>query len=283
MAKKKKSQTSAEKAQQPQSRSKRGKLNQPARTTSPDSSSDTDSSLPPESEWNAEAKALHALLKDGSMLEKVLQKAEEEDDDGDDFEEATLDDDESSDVPEEHEVEQDNGDNANEEMDDDDDDDEEEEEESNSDGGNENQEKIDDEKDIESGSDEDKSDDDSDRDEDDAEETDEPLAKKAKMDDAESEVARSKALQFVTASLVAEKKNWSWAETFHIMPSTALPFGGKGEEALNIHDDLKREVAFYDNALEAVLEAKEKCKKGGIRFTRPDDFFAEMVKTDGTC
>ena len=51
---------------------------------------------------------------------------------------------------------------------------------------------------------------------------------------------------------------------------------------LGIHDDLQREVAFYDVALEAVLEAKVLCHKAGIPFTRPDDFFAEMVKTDGT-
>ena len=286
MAKKKKSPAAA-KSKQPERHSAVTEKRKNQATMLPDSSSDTDSSLPPESEWNAEAKALKALLSDGSMLEKALKKAAEEDDEGDEFEEATLDDDDSSsNEAEADEVEQnevDDGSQGTDDDDDDDDDEEKEEAELSSDGGNEDQEKIEDDKDIESESDDDKSDDNSDNDDDDAEETDEPVAKKAKLDDAESALARSKALQFVTASLVAEKKDWPWAETFHILPSTPLPFGGKGEEALNIHDDLKREVAFYDNALEAVLEAKVKCKKDGVPFSRPDDFFAEMVKTDGTC
>ena len=110
----------------------------------------------------------------------------------------------------------------------------------------------------------------------------------------ESNATRAKALQVVTASLMAEKKNWDWSETFHVVPPTPLPFNKEVVNAtsgvsaapattnpLGIHDDLQREVAFYDVALEAVLEAKILCHKAGIPFTRPDDFFAEMVKTDG--
>ena len=52
---------------------------------------------------------------------------------------------------------------------------------------------------------------------------------------------------------------------------------------VDIHDDLKREVAFYDTALEAVHLARGECERAGIPFTRPDDFFAEMIKTDGEC
>ena len=85
----------------------------------------------------------------------------------------------------------------------------------------------------------------------------------------------------VTEALAAEKKEWPWAETFCVVPVTPLPFGAGTVDALNIHDDLKREVAFYDTALEAVLEAKERCHQAGVPFTRPEDFFAEMVKTDG--
>jgi rRNA-processing protein EBP2 len=75
-----------------------------------------------------------------------------------------------------------------------------------------------------------------------------------------------------------------WAEKIFIIPPTPLPFGleeGASGTPLDIHDDLKREVAFYDMALEAVVEARVKCKKADIPFSRPEDFFAEMVKTDG--
>ena len=73
-----------------------------------------------------------------------------------------------------------------------------------------------------------------------------------------------------------------WVETFDVTPETTLPFNDKYNK-LDIHDDLKREVAFYNLALEAVQDAKGRCKAAKVPFTRPDDFFAEMIKTDGKC
>ena len=95
----------------------------------------------------------------------------------------------------------------------------------------------------------------------------------------------SKALKVVTAELVASHAHLPWAETFDVIPATPLPFSDNGDpesNPLDVHDDLKREVAFYNSALEAVHMARSQCKKAGIPFSRPDDFFAEMVKTDGT-
>lgn len=48
----------------------------------------------------------------------------------------------------------------------------------------------------------------------------------------------------------------------------------------NIHDDLARELAFYTQALDATTKARTLLKKEGIPFSRPTDFFAEMVKSD---
>ncbi|KAJ1664719.1 RRNA processing protein [Coemansia sp. RSA 1813] len=48
----------------------------------------------------------------------------------------------------------------------------------------------------------------------------------------------------------------------------------------NTEDDLDRELKFYQQALEAVTEAKDKIKKAGVPFSRPNDYFAEMVKSD---
>ena len=50
---------------------------------------------------------------------------------------------------------------------------------------------------------------------------------------------------------------------------------------LDVHDDLKREVAFYNMALEAANMARKLCHDANVPFSRPEDFFAEMVKTDG--
>jgi rRNA-processing protein EBP2 len=94
----------------------------------------------------------------------------------------------------------------------------------------------------------------------------------------------SKALLAKTAQLQAEKKKFPWVERFDVVPPGSLPFGtideGTGKK-IDVHDDLAREVAFYDFALEAVRLARAECKKAGVPFTRPDDFFAEMVKSDG--
>lgn len=91
-----------------------------------------------------------------------------------------------------------------------------------------------------------------------------------------------KGLRSVTAHLLADKALLPWAETFDIIPSTPLPFGRKSEDGsvIDVHDDLKREVAFYNMALEAVHDGRKKCEDSNIPFSRPEDFFAEMVKTD---
>jgi rRNA-processing protein EBP2 len=114
--------------------------------------------------------------------------------------------------------------------------------------------------------------------------------------------ARSlRALQIATEELISAHSVLPWAETFDIVSEQALPFiddDGKPKKlstekyglgdvdatpmlTFSVHDDLKREVAFYDMALAAAQEAHRKCVEANITFSRPDDFFAEMVKTDG--
>lgn len=46
------------------------------------------------------------------------------------------------------------------------------------------------------------------------------------------------------------------------------------------NDDLTRELAFYKVCQSAAVQARRLLKKEGIPFTRPADYFAEMVKTD---
>ncbi|KAF8451815.1 eukaryotic rRNA processing protein EBP2-domain-containing protein [Terfezia claveryi] len=48
----------------------------------------------------------------------------------------------------------------------------------------------------------------------------------------------------------------------------------------DIHNDLNRELAFYTQALTAVKEARLLLHKEGVPFSRPNDYFAEMLKTD---
>ena len=51
-------------------------------------------------------------------------------------------------------------------------------------------------------------------------------------------------------------------------------------EIADVEDDLNRELAFYKQSLDAVKEARAKLKKEGVPFSRPNDYFAEMVKTE---
>ncbi|EKM52198.1 uncharacterized protein PHACADRAFT_128420 [Phanerochaete carnosa HHB-10118-sp] len=49
---------------------------------------------------------------------------------------------------------------------------------------------------------------------------------------------------------------------------------------VDVDDDLSRELAFYKQALHCAQEAKSLAAKHNFPFTRPSDYFAEMVKSD---
>jgi len=51
-------------------------------------------------------------------------------------------------------------------------------------------------------------------------------------------------------------------------------------KALTINSEIKREVAFYNSARENVIKGMEILVQAKVPIERPDDFFAEMLKTD---
>lgn len=51
-------------------------------------------------------------------------------------------------------------------------------------------------------------------------------------------------------------------------------------EIADVEDDLNRELAFYKQCLSSVKDARQMLKKEGVPFSRPADYFAEMVKSD---
>eukprot|EP00903_Cladosiphon_okamuranus_P009880 g9385.t1 len=63
-----------------------------------------------------------------------------------------------------------------------------------------------------------------------------------------------------------------WEETLTI---SDIPL-----ELEDVHDDLKREVSFYNHALEAVKRGRSKLVAANVPYKRPEDFLCEMVKTD---
>lgn len=48
----------------------------------------------------------------------------------------------------------------------------------------------------------------------------------------------------------------------------------------DVSDDLQRELAFYSQCLEAVRQGRSRLIREGVPFSRPKDYFAEMVKED---
>ena len=282
------------------------------------SSSDEDGEgqvLPPENQWNSMAKNLRKAIEDGAF-DKLVDgsKNDGDDDDGDEFEEATIDssgnsegggdedEEESDDNSENSKVENEDGSESGSENDDE----EEESRDSSSDDKNGDQAKQQTSKQSKKTKDDDSSEEEGTDDDEEEEMEDEETQKKVQQMKQppkektikEKNTMSSKALEMVTVELEAVTATMPWAETLEIIPETPLPFGAgalqgnsAGDEGdddeenspLDIHDDLKREAAFYNTALDAVMEARKKCREIGIPFSRPDDFFAEMVKTDGTC
>ena len=56
--------------------------------------------------------------------------------------------------------------------------------------------------------------------------------------------------------------------------------GAEPTEIADVEDDLSRELAFYKQCLSAAKDARARLKKEGVSFSRPADYFAEMVKSD---
>ncbi|KAL8972733.1 MAG: hypothetical protein Q9183_000384 [Haloplaca sp. 2 TL-2023] len=71
------------------------------------------------------------------------------------------------------------------------------------------------------------------------------------------------------------------------LPTSKLPFSehqvlvsAKPMDILDVNDDLNRELSFHQQCLDAAQQARALLKKEGVPFSRPADFFAEMVKSD---
>ncbi|KAF6039877.1 EBNA1BP2 [Bugula neritina] len=75
------------------------------------------------------------------------------------------------------------------------------------------------------------------------------------------------------------KTDIAWLERLDTTISTAEEI--ENEEENNVHDDFKRELKFYRQAEQSVKEAIPKLHRLKIPTKRPEDYFAQMVKSDG--
>ncbi|XP_063075752.1 probable rRNA-processing protein EBP2 [Engraulis encrasicolus] len=84
------------------------------------------------------------------------------------------------------------------------------------------------------------------------------------------------------------RKNLPWVERLDLSNLPAPDIVAKAEGRLvpsdsgtvNAEDDFQREMYFYRQAQASVLEALPKLQKLNIPTKRPDDYFAELTKTD---
>lgn len=81
------------------------------------------------------------------------------------------------------------------------------------------------------------------------------------------------ALERAVKSIALPTKSLTFSE--HQSVTTAEPVS-----IPDVEDDLARELAFYSQSLNAVKQARTLLQKEGLPFTRPTDYFAEMVKSD---
>ncbi|EYU41634.1 hypothetical protein ABFS82_10G040100 [Erythranthe guttata] len=80
------------------------------------------------------------------------------------------------------------------------------------------------------------------------------------------------------AGLLDKLADISWPENIDWIHK--LSFNIVQEQPVDVNDDLTRELAFYNQALEGAKQAFTKFQEKGLPFLRPADYYAEMVKSD---
>lgn len=73
----------------------------------------------------------------------------------------------------------------------------------------------------------------------------------------------------------------SWGDENDLWKEGLILAAKEKTEVDDVENDLERELAFYNQALEASFLAISKFDKESVKWRRPDDYLAEMVKSDG--
>ena len=93
------------------------------------------------------------------------------------------------------------------------------------------------------------------------------------MPPATNDAALLLKLEELTGGVDIEEADDTWVESLVVTSAEPLQIDDPD-------DDLKRELAFYNQALGAVRIAQQRFDRLGVPHVRPDDYFAEMVKSD---
>ncbi|KAL8136914.1 hypothetical protein V2J09_002915, partial [Rumex salicifolius] len=71
-----------------------------------------------------------------------------------------------------------------------------------------------------------------------------------------------------------------WPDNVDWVHKLSIDLDVDGDKEVDVNDDLARELAFYTQALEGTRQAFGKLHSMGVPFLRPEDYYAEMVKSD---
>lgn len=82
-------------------------------------------------------------------------------------------------------------------------------------------------------------------------------------------------------TLLTIKKNLPWVERLDVTSKPATTHKDLiSQSETDVHDDFRRELRFYCQAQATVLEAIPRLHSMSIPTKRPEDFFAQMAKSD---
>ncbi|KAK0392176.1 hypothetical protein NLU13_1674 [Sarocladium strictum] len=125
-------------------------------------------------------------------------------------------------------------------------------------------------------------DDDEDEEEDEEDEEDIPISDLEDLDEADKEdlIPHTRLTINNTSALLASLTRIALPTAPFSLHQSVLSSAPTAESIPDISDDLQRELAFYSQSLEAVRIGRAKLIAEGVPFSRPKDYFAEMVKED---
>ena len=72
-------------------------------------------------------------------------------------------------------------------------------------------------------------------------------------------------------------KKMAWSERPIVLSDSAIVTGGS---SIDVNNDVQREVQFYNIAMGNVRSGLDLIAKEGLKLDRPQDYMAEMFKTD---
>ncbi|CAN8258437.1 unnamed protein product [Cochlearia groenlandica] len=103
------------------------------------------------------------------------------------------------------------------------------------------------------------------------------------LSDSDSEITEklpepTKTAVYNRAGLLDKLQDIAWPENVDWSHKLTVEIEQSG--AVDVNDDLAREMSFYTQALEGTKKAFDKLQGMGLPFLRPADYYAEMVKSD---